>query len=79
MTMKPTTTTPTSTARPLPPAPPTGRYRILELLHAPNRLVHPGQLIEKRLEKRQAPTEKFNGATAGKVNCNLLSHSLNNH
>jgi len=76
MTTKPTTTnTSTSTARPLPPAPPTGRYRILELLHAPNRLVHPGQLIEKRLEKRQAPTEKFNGATAGKVSHSIASIS----
>ncbi|GAA6022365.1 hypothetical protein JCM11491_003236 [Sporobolomyces phaffii] len=56
-----------SAARPLPPAPPTGRYRLLELLHMPNRLVHPGELIEKRLEKRQPPNEKYNGATAGKV------------
>ncbi|GAA5928641.1 uncharacterized protein JCM15063_003928 [Sporobolomyces koalae] len=53
--------------RPLPPAPPTGRYRLLELLHAPNRLVHPGQLIEKRLEKRHASGERYNGVTAGKV------------
>ncbi|GAA5963078.1 hypothetical protein JCM3765_001760 [Sporobolomyces pararoseus] len=54
-------------ARPLPPAPPKGRYRLLELLHAPNRIAHPGQLIEKRLDKRHATGEKYNGATAGKV------------
>jgi hypothetical protein len=67
-----TTATQATNARPLPPAPPKGRYRILELLHAPNRMLHPGQLIEKRLEKRHASGERFNGATAGKVSFILL-------
>ncbi|GAA6060524.1 hypothetical protein JCM10212_005605 [Sporobolomyces blumeae] len=56
-----------SASRPLPPAPPKGRYRLLELLHAPNRMLHPGQRIEKQLEQRQVPNEKYAGVTAGKV------------
>ncbi|GAA5911510.1 uncharacterized protein JCM6883_005781 [Sporobolomyces salmoneus] len=54
-------------SRPLPPAPPVGRYRLLELLHAPNRILHPGQRIEKCLDKCPTIKEKYGGATAGKV------------
>ncbi|GAA5919579.1 hypothetical protein JCM1841_001024 [Sporobolomyces salmonicolor] len=62
-----------SSPRPLPPAPPKGRYRFGALLKAPNRLLHPGELIEKELDaqsRRQASqgaSNKYGGVTVGKV------------
>ncbi|GAA5861828.1 hypothetical protein JCM1840_006848 [Sporobolomyces johnsonii] len=59
--------------RPLPSAPPKGRYRFKALLKAPNRLLHPGELIEKELDvqSRRQPSQgasnKYGGVTVGKV------------
>jgi hypothetical protein len=54
--------------------PPKGRYRLGALLRAPNRVLHPGQLIEKELDKTASspkavkePNDQFKGTTAGIV------------
>lgn len=46
-----------------PHAPPKGRYRLSSLLNVPNRLLHPGELIEK--EQAARTPDKFPGVTAG--------------
>lgn len=51
-----------------PHAPPKGSYfrSLGNLRYIPNRLMHPGQRIERELEGKNARGgEKFNGATAG--------------
>ncbi|GAA6042274.1 hypothetical protein JCM8097_000609 [Rhodosporidiobolus ruineniae] len=55
--------------------PPIGRYDLRALLKVPNRLLHPGQDIEKELAAAQAsprsgnekPSDGYGGVTAGKV------------
>lgn len=54
-----------------PRAPQKGRYRLSSLLDVPNRLLHPGQLIEKELEKRGMP---YGGATAGESESQLFNY-----
>lgn len=64
--------------------PPKGRYRLGALLKAPNRFFHPGQLIEKELEKvssstkmgAKEPNDQFKGATAGKVRLRFLAAAV---
>lgn len=58
-----------------PRAPPhTGRYRLSGLANLPNRLVKPGELIERELEQRPA---LYGKATAGEGECGEFRSLLN--
>lgn len=62
-----------------PTCPPKGRYRISEVVRLPNRIVHPGKLIEKDLlsastasdarDVEKEAIDPYRGVTAGVVSC----------
>jgi hypothetical protein len=62
-----------------PTCPPKGRYRISEVAKLPNRIVHPGKLIEKDLLSKSTASDSrdvekeaidpYRGVTAGVVSC----------